>query len=256
MDWTPGYREWTVPEMSSRGISCLWVRVVGPQAWSTAMVLPDACVDLIWQMGRGVFVAGPDTGPAPVLLGPGTVMVGARFAPGAGGPALGVSLANLRDLRVELRALGRDRSADLPPDLPPATALRGLATVAFSWADRYPADSLVVAAAALLGEPRTRVGELGRLLGVSERQLRRHFDAAAGYGPKTLQRVLRFQRFLARVGSDARAPLAALALDAGYADQAHLTREAAELSGRTPSALAALVAAEREARRQQTVAQP
>ena len=33
--------------------------------------------------------------------------------------------------------------------------------------------------------------------GVSERQLRRRFVDAVGYGPKTLARVLRFQRFLA-----------------------------------------------------------
>ena len=33
-------------------------------------------------------------------------------------------------------------------------------------------------------------------LGVSERQLRRRFAEAVGYGPKTLARVLRFQRFL------------------------------------------------------------
>ncbi len=35
------------------------------------------------------------------------------------------------------------------------------------------------------------------MLGVSERQLRRRFEDAVGYGPKTLARVLRFQRFLA-----------------------------------------------------------
>ena len=39
--------------------------------------------------------------------------------------------------------------------------------------------------------------ELGAALGVSERQLRRRFADAVGYGPKTLARVLRFQRFLA-----------------------------------------------------------
>ena len=70
-------------------------------------------------------------------------------------------------------------------------------------------------------------------LGLSERQLRRRFHAAAGYGPKTLQRVLRFRRFLAGPRDD----LARAALEAGYADQPHLAREVAKLAGTTPSRL-------------------
>ena len=81
------------------------------------------------------------------------------------------------------------------------------------------------------------MAELGRRSGLSERQLRRRFVDAVGYGPKTLARVLRFQRFLALAahGRD----LGASALDAGYADQAHLTRECRRLSGRTPAELVA-----------------
>lgn len=50
-------------------------------------------------------------------------------------------------------------------------------------------------------------------LGFSERQLRRRFLASAGYGPKTLQRLLRPRRVLAEERGLARA-----ALDAGYTD--------------------------------------
>ena len=66
--------------------------------------------------------------------------------------------------------------------------------------------------------------ELGAALGVSERQLRRRFADAVGYGPKTLARVLRFQRFLA-LGRRPAATWRAWRCGAGYADQAHLTRE-------------------------------
>jgi AraC-like DNA-binding protein len=88
------------------------------------------------------------------------------------------------------------------------------------------------------------VAALGDALGISERQLRRRFADAVGYGPKTLARVLRFQRFLALAAGDdpagsARGDLAGLAYAAGYADQAHLTRECRQLSGRTPAALLA-----------------
>lgn len=58
-----------------------------------------------------------------------------------------------------------------------------------------------------------------------------------GYGPKTFERIARFQRFrrLARAGGPG-AGLAALAAACGYADQAHLARECRRLAGRPPSA--------------------
>jgi AraC-like DNA-binding protein len=54
-----------------------------------------------------------------------------------------------------------------------------------------------------------------------------------------LHRVLRFRRFLARVdASRGAADLADVAALAGYADQAHLTRESTSLAGLPPAALA------------------
>jgi AraC-like DNA-binding protein len=83
---------------------------------------------------------------------------------------------------------------------------------------------------------------LSRELAMSERTLRRQCEDAFGYGPKTLDRILRFQRFLKLVrGSDASA--ASLALEAGYADQAHLVRESRRLAGATPGEIAAILAA-------------
>ena len=85
------------------------------------------------------------------------------------------------------------------------------------------------------------VSRLAAGLGVTERSLHRRCTEAVGYGPKTLERVLRFRRFLGLADSvaGAGAGLARLAALAGYADQAHLTRDCVELSGLTPKALLA-----------------
>lgn len=65
-------------------------------------------------------------------------------------------------------------------------------------------------------------------------RLRRRFVQAIGYGPTTYLRVSRFQR---AVSLAMRAPgLAALAAAAGYADQAHLSRDVRALTGLTPRA--------------------
>jgi transcriptional regulator GlxA family with amidase domain len=81
------------------------------------------------------------------------------------------------------------------------------------------------------------VAALARDLGLSERQLHRRCTAAVGYGPKTLDRVMRFRRFLALAARQPQIGLADLAAAAGYADQAHLTRECGRLGGVAPSLL-------------------
>jgi AraC-like DNA-binding protein len=230
-DLRPGYRELA----ASGGLACLWVRIVGDERDRTD-VLPDGCSDLIWSAGRGAFVAGPDTGPAPVSSPPGSVLLGVRFRPGAGGAALGLPLSELRDRRVDLADLRPELAAHLDAELEPRAAAAVLSRLAAELA-RAPRDAEVEAAVARLADPRARVEALAGELGLSERQLRRRFHAAAGYGPKTLQRVLRFRRFLA----GDRADLARAALDAGYADQAHLARECARLAGTSPPRLPGLI---------------
>ena len=88
------------------------------------------------------------------------------------------------------------------------------------------------AAAAVRLLERDSVEATADALGLSTRQLRRLFDAHVGVGPKTFQRVLRFQRFVQE--SDRGVPLARAAADAGYSDQAHMSREVLRMSGLTP----------------------
>jgi AraC-like DNA-binding protein len=244
MNWGPGYREQPPPAGLLPSVACLWARVVGPGAGAAAAVLPDACVDLIWEQGYGVFVAGPDTGPAPSVSPAGTVFAALRFAPGAAGPALGLPMSELLDQRVDAADLGTAPGAELaralPGSLDPPQALRVLARMAGAMTGEGPADPLATRAARLLRHPGARAEGIADRLDVSERQLRRRCQAAVGYGPATLRRVLRFRRFVS--WADAAAPgadLATIAAELGYADQAHLTRECARLAGLTPTALLA-----------------
>jgi AraC-like DNA-binding protein len=59
-----------------------------------------------------------------------------------------------------------------------------------------------------------------------------------GYGPKMFQSMLRFQRLI-KIAKEAavRQSLPELALAAGYADQAHMTREFRRFTGTQPTAL-------------------
>lgn len=248
MDWAPGYRELAPPVALRPSVSCLWVTVVPPGQYRSTVVLPDACVDLIWEQGKGAYVAGPDTGPAPVISPPGTIMAGVRFAPGAGGPALRMPMSALLDQRVDVGDLGCRPAAGLarllPGSLEPESALRMLTEVAGALTDDGPADPLAAQAARLLGRAPAQADTVADHLGVSERQLRRRCQASVGYGPATLRRILRFRRFVswADAGRGRLAgsgDLAQVAAELGYADQAHLTRECVRLAGVTPAALVA-----------------
>ncbi|MER7369267.1 DUF6597 domain-containing transcriptional factor, partial [Nonomuraea wenchangensis] len=89
------------PDLAAR-VACHWHQV--SESGSTQLVVPDACVDLIWGPG-GLFVAGPDTGPMPTKMATGDVFVGVRFRPGAASDLFGVPLHTLRDQRVPLSDL-------------------------------------------------------------------------------------------------------------------------------------------------------
>jgi AraC-like DNA-binding protein len=227
MDLSPGYRELRPPSALRDVIACLWVRVNG--TGDAVRVIPDACSDVVWQQGEGTTVVGPDTTAKVVSQAPGDVLVGLRFLPGAGGGALGVPLDALRDLRVEAAEI--DRAFDLAGDLAPADVV---ARFLSATAGREPDLLVAEAARRLAGED---VRTVARELCISDRQLRRRFHSAVGYGPKTLARVLRFRRFVAAI-DDGRSDLAALAFDIGYADQAHLTRETTQLAGMPPTTFA------------------
>jgi AraC-like DNA-binding protein len=206
-------------------------------------VLPDGCVDLVWIGDSPPVVAGPATRWTEVPLPPRAVVVGVRLRPGS--PALGVPASALRDREVRLRELWGSAAAD---ELTERLAGRGdpgskLAALEQALVDRWvrlgARDPRVAFAVRwLLSHPGGRVSDLASALGVSGRHLHRRFAAGVGYGPKTFQRIVRFQRLLAAARrSDAGRPeLGALALALGYADQAHMTRELARLAGRTPGA--------------------
>ena len=76
-------------------------------------------------------------------------------------------------------------------------------------------------------------------VGCSERQYRRRFLRALGLGPAAWLRVRRWEATVQGLLAPDAAPLAVLAADHGYADQAHLARETQSFVRTTPSRLRA-----------------
>ena len=235
------YRELLPPPSIRRHVACLWVHVA--DASVTHAVVPDACADLISIAGGAPVVVGPATRVEHVELAAGTVIVGARFRPGSVATALGVDASELVDRDVALADVWGRPARELVARVEGGTIEAQLAAFEHALvarlANRHHDDALAAAAVAWLARhPGAHVAQLAREVGNSARQLQRRVSVATGYAPKLLHRILRFQRALVVLG-DHRMTLAGAAADAGFLDQAHLTREVRALAGATPRELAA-----------------
>jgi AraC-like DNA-binding protein len=239
------YRELPAPPALRPYVACLWVQTISPDGPTYEQpVLPDGCSDLV-VVGEEVKVAGPMTEASTAKLEPGSATVGVRFRTGAAPSLLGVSAAELRDQDVAVGDLwGRagTRIAGQAAESPDGAArLQRLVDGLVGRLDAAPAvDPLILRFVELLAErPGRPLPGVASALALSERQLRRRAEDAIGYSPRTLSRILRFQQFLtaARSPGDGHRDLARLAAEAGYADQAHLTRETHRLTGLPPAAL-------------------
>lgn len=229
----------TAPAAALSGrVACLWTRRSPADSARTYRIVPDGCVDIIWN-GSSLYVAGPDTGPIFTALAPGERLTAVRFRPGAAPTALGVPAVELRNARVDLEMLwGGDarRLAQRLADLLDHGSAGGELQSAVSGRFRDgvdPVASAVADAAAVRPYQRERlsVGALARAVGYSERQLRRRCLEAFGYGPATLRRILRFQRAVSLARSGRFGSHAELAAALGYTDEAHLAREVRNLAG-------------------------
>jgi AraC-like DNA-binding protein len=229
------YAEHPVPTAARWLLICAWSRRVGADPAGEYRIVPDACADVIWHRESGrLFVAGPDTRVHVSPRDPGE-LVAVRFRTGRAPSGLGVPADAVRDERVDLAELWGERAGRLADALASthsmtdAQAVLGSAVLGGVRIEPDPA----VPALLRLARDGARVGAMADAIGITERQLHRRCLAAFGYGAKTLQRVLRFDSAmrLARGGGG----LADVAYRAGYADQAHLSREVRTLAGVSPT---------------------
>jgi AraC-like DNA-binding protein len=180
------------------------------------------------------------------LVGQGYV-VGARFRPGGFRPFLGSSVSALTDRhRPIANVLGRD-TAQLQAAVAEAdrdervTLLTQFLLVGLP--DPDPSSELVASLVAEIDlRPEiTRVAQVASIARMSERRLQRLFLDYVGAGPKWVILRCRLQEAAARAAADTPPDWAALAVELGFADQAHLTRAFSQTIGTPPAAYAALL---------------
>jgi AraC-like DNA-binding protein len=221
----------------------------GFQAGRSIAILPDGCMDLIYRyktrkdghLGGGQLLdSGPDRSARHVALQHDIGFVGLRLRSGRARQLLNVDAPRLVDAGTVAAAITpqlaklEQRLADCRSAADP---LRQLEHEVGLLARRTTSAAPPRRVLAVLARPRQtsmRIDTLAGELGLTPRSVHREIVAWTGLAPKRLARIFRLQATLSRLRAD-RIPLAT---EAGYADQAHMTREFRALAAATPSALA------------------
>ena len=221
----------------------LWRRdFPSSRAVTVQPTLPDGCFDLLTVDDGPAYLMGPETVRADHLVPGGTTIVGVRLRPGVGARLFGSVASRLVDGGANLHELGRAPGSARRAALalgPTSPAYRSLIEALLPrLVAAAPNDGVGFGVEWLARHPAATVDDLCARLGWSPREVRRRFTSALGFGPKVMQRMLRFQRALTEARrAGAATTLSHVAAAAGYADQAHMTREFRALAHTTPGAL-------------------
>jgi AraC-like DNA-binding protein len=235
------YREFPPPRALAEYFVCFWTQTIHSPVGFAQRVLPDCCVDILL-LNDAPIVVGPWTESYVAPLPPRTKILGARCHPGFAPSLLGMPASELLNCIAPLSDVwGSEKTARfarLADELALPARISAMESALLRYlADSSPVDKATSAAIRWISRhPHGRVEQLSQWLGLSSRQIQRRFTIAVGYGPKLFQSVLRFQRLLhVASNSSAQAKLVDLSAEAGYSDQAHMTREVQRFSGIPPS---------------------
>ncbi|MDF3020791.1 MAG: transcriptional regulator, AraC family [Steroidobacteraceae bacterium] len=247
------YQEHPAPASLSRHFACVW-RLTDPAPRAGIQTIyPDGRCELIAHLATRPRIRDPVRGwheQSTTLYAAQRVTAlqleatgalddfGVRLRPAASA-IIAREIEPLRDRVVDLASLDPRVSVSLI-DAARAFA-RGDAAPLWRLLERlaaaFPIDAKIEDSVARIESSGggARIDSLARAAGWSVRTLQTRFLAAVGLTPKEFARVLRLQATLRALGGDS--PLAELACDAGFADQAHATRELKRVTGLTPARL-------------------
>ena len=234
-------RYWPSADLSPF-VEHFWIVRWDLSAPRTVETVPHPSIHMVLESSGVADVVGVmRTRFARVLAGQGRVL-GTKFRPGAFRPFVSRAVSTFTDRRLPVGEVLGARAKSLGAQaLAQADDRESIAVVeAFLRGLRPSADESMTLAgrvAARIADDRgvARVDQLVREFGVGLRRLQRLFNEYVGVSPKWVIQRYRLLDAAERMRAGARVGWAALALDLGYADQAHFIRDFKRLVGRSPA---------------------
>lgn len=264
------YAEFSVPPSLRRHVQCLWRLRDSAATPAPRTLYPDGRCELIVHLGepmrlftlalgwqtqaRCLFAA--QLRSAIRLSAAGVVdCIGVRLQAAASGAIAGQRLPALVDNIIDLDRLDACFAAQLSEVCTSQSTDSYQARLwrLLEWRflepriGSWPLDARIESAVAALdvAHGSVSIAALARSQGMSLRSLQTRFLASVGLTAKEYARVQRLQATLRYLDRNTES-LSQLAIDAGFADQSHATREVQRLTGLTPARLRRALQAERE----------
>lgn len=236
-------------------VDAYWVSMT--TQFSQQRILPDTCADIIfnisdqpvtagnnaiWIVPNTAFIVGTMTTFRDIARQGNTNMLGIRFKPGGLHAFTALPLQLATDEHLLLSDITRDWHTRLEPLLEKALSISEKVSCLENFLlQRLPANNIV---ANKIQESihliRQRNGNIAPAMladkvFMSPRTFERNFLQKVGVSPKTFSRIVRFMNVRRELKKEKSATLLSLALEYGFYDHAHLTREFKVLAGHSPS---------------------
>ena len=253
------YEEFRPVEALAQFIKCFWVleSAAAPSA-DPERILPDGCTEIVFHLGDPFDQHHSDgtaeRQPLALLVGQmrrhlmikptGRVRVlGVRFWPGGAYPFLALPQHEIAGKVIALDAIWgaitRELHSRIADAATPAASVRQIETILLARLNnfRHPDDGVMQAIGLILRSGGcVPVESLAEDLGIGLRRLDRTFNTRVGLTPKTLCRIVRFQRvFKLLEQKETGRDWVRIALDCGYYDQSHFIKEFNAFAGVGPT---------------------
>lgn len=224
---------------------------------SSHRILPDTCADIIFNISEDVIAAGNEA--LKILPGhafvvgtmttfrdtaafPHTWLLGIRFMPGGLSAFTRLPLQLITDDHIHLADISAGWHTLLEPLLLKANTLpEKINRLENFLLQRLPERTInadkMKESIALIRESHglIAVSTLAAQAYMSPRNFERHFLQTVGVSPKMFARIVRFLRLKQALKTKPNAHLLSLALENGFYDHAHLTKEFKAFSGESPT---------------------
>lgn len=236
----------------SRYVQGLWSAFHSPQTSNpvTRWLQADACSGVMFvlsgtvelyetQYSQGTFFIPVSKEAHTITLHPNTQLVGIRFQPGIG---MGVMTQLTAASSLGPFQLHRSVFNDLEQTLIHANKSNQTLLLLENWLDKeIDFDKLMPTSFFLSFDFISDTQKNHQDAPIGQRQTERLFKNWVGISPKMFQRIVRVKHTLAALKATPDISLVQLALEYGYADQAHMTREVKSIAKITPKHYCKLV---------------
>ncbi|WP_129775345.1 helix-turn-helix domain-containing protein [Peristeroidobacter soli] len=225
----------------ARHVSQYWLSLNNTS--SVYAALPDGCVDLVLEVtssGYRSWIYGSTTRPTAIPCKAGTHYLGIRFRPGQSRHFINAAAHEITDGREDLRTLMRFPAARVAAHIASEALFDELDAILIAALSRTPPvesyiDGIVQHVDAHRGV--ARVDDIAVRFGKSRRQMERVFLQTVGVPLKFFCMISRLKHAADLIVHPASRSLTTVAHDAGYSDQAHMTRDFTRLAGVSPGQL-------------------